>query len=81
MWIGEHLTFQTVTEGISAHHLFCLLVELAVDENQRLFKIQGKQTKGVRDAVRLRDVQTATTRDLFDVARSGILDKFVGGLK
>ena len=26
------------------------------------------------------DVQTATARDLFDVASSGILDKFVGGL-
>lgn len=37
--VGEHLTFQAVTEGISAHHLFCLLVELAIDENQRLFKI------------------------------------------
>lgn len=26
------------------------------------------------------DVQAATARDLFDVASSGILDKFVGGL-
>ena len=26
------------------------------------------------------DVQTATARDLFDVASSGILDKFVGSL-
>ena len=26
------------------------------------------------------DVQTATARDLFDVASSGILDKLVGGL-
>lgn len=49
--LSEHLTFQAVTEGISADHLFCLLVELAVDENQRLFKVKRKQTQSVRDVV------------------------------
>ena len=53
---------------------------MAVDKNQWLIKIERKQTQHIFNAGCFTDVQTATARDLFDVASSGILDKFVGGL-
>ena len=31
--VGKHLMFQIVTEGIAAHHLLGLFVEVAVDKN------------------------------------------------
>ena len=62
------------------HHLLCLFVQLAIDKNQWLIKIERKQTQHIFNAGCFTDVQTATAHDLFDVASSGILDKFVGGL-
>lgn len=42
--------------------------------------IKMGETQHIFNAGCFTDVQTATARNLFDVASSGILDKFVGGL-
>lgn len=69
-----------MSKSIAAHHLLCLFVQLAIDKNQWLIKIERKQTQHIFNEGCFTDVQTATARDLSDVASSGILDKFVGGL-
>ena len=53
---------------------------MAVDKNQWLIKIERKQTQHIFNAGCFTDVQTATARDLFDVACSNILDKFISNL-
>ena len=80
MQVHKQLMLQIMTERIAAHHLLGLFIKMAVDKNQWLIKIERKQTQHIFNAGCFTDVQTATARDLFDVASSGILDKFVGGL-
>ena len=80
MQVHEQLMLQIMPQRIAAHHLLRLFVQLAIDKNQWLIKIERKQTQHIFNAGCFTDVQAATARDLFDVASSGILDKFVGGL-
>mgnify|MGYP006965299014 CR=1 FL=1 len=80
MQVHKKLMLKIMSKSIAAHHLLCLFVQLAIDKNQWLIKIERKQTLHIFNAGCFTDVQTATARDLFDVASSGILDKFVGGL-
>ena len=40
MQVHEQLMLQIMPECIAAHHLLCLFVQLAIDKNQRLIKIE-----------------------------------------
>ena len=42
MQVHEQLMLQIMTERIAAHHLLCLFVQLAIDKDQRLIKIERK---------------------------------------
>ena len=42
MQVHKQLMFQIMSECIAAHHLLCLFVQLAIDKNQWLIKIERK---------------------------------------
>ena len=42
MQVHKQLMLQIMSECIAAHHLLCLFVQLAIDKNQRLIKIERK---------------------------------------
>ena len=42
MQVHKKLMLQIMSEGIAAHHLLCLFVQLAIDKNQWLIKIERK---------------------------------------
>ena len=42
MQVHKQLMLKIMSEGIAAHHLLCLFVQLAIDKNQRLIKIERK---------------------------------------
>ena len=41
MQVHKQLMLQIMSECIAAHHLLCLFVQLAIDKNQRLIKIDA----------------------------------------
>ena len=43
MQVHKQLMLKIMSEGIAAHHLLCLFVQLAIDKNQRLIKIERKE--------------------------------------
>lgn len=42
MQVHKKLMLKIMSECIAAHHLLCLFVQLAIDKNQRLIKIERK---------------------------------------
>ena len=42
MQVHKQLMLKIMSEGIAAHHLLCLFVQLAIDKNQWLIKIERK---------------------------------------
>ena len=42
MQVHKQLMLKIMSEGIAAHHLLCLFVQLAIDKDQRLIKIERK---------------------------------------
>ena len=42
MQVHEQLMLQIMSQRITAHHLLCLFVQLAIDKNQWLIKIERK---------------------------------------
>ena len=42
MQVHKQLMFQIMSECIAAHHLLCLFVQLAIDKDQGLIKIERK---------------------------------------
>ena len=40
MQVHKKLMLKIMSESIAAHHLLCLFVQLAIDKNQRLIKIE-----------------------------------------
>lgn len=42
MQVNKKLMLKIMSECIAAHHLLCLFVQLAIDKNQRLIKIERK---------------------------------------
>ena len=42
MQVHKQLMLKIMSECIAAHHLLCLFVQLAINKNQRLIKIERK---------------------------------------
>lgn len=42
MQVHKQLMLKIMSEGIAAHHLLCLFVQLVIDKNQWLIKIERK---------------------------------------
>ena len=48
--VHKQLMLQIMSECVAAHHLLCLFVQLAIDKDQRLIKIERKQTQHIFNA-------------------------------
>ena len=64
MQVHKQLMLQIMSEGIAAHHLLCLFVQLAIDKNQWLIKMAMFEQPTLKDTIQvLTEVQPLVAED------------------